>query len=1557
MIKPRRDIKKRIIKWISISLLSPIVIFFLTTLLLLLPPVQNFMQRQITQYVSKKSGMHITIERVLITPFLNLDMKEVCIIAPTDTLLKAQSLSAELGLKHIFRKKINVKKVTLNGISINTINLIKGTHIEGKLGQAILQSGLVNMKQGRAFLANTSISDAAVKINYIDTIKSPKDTTSRNPFTRISSGKIHLHNVYVSLVLPVEKQRISTMIGDANLQHININLIDKTYFVEKLVVQHTNFDYNAIRTMSQITTEINNLSLYNTYIDQKRQSYQLKDLLANIKKIKYRKKEIAPKPGLDPSFIVMKQTLLEAHSLSYCGRNIKAKITHLSTSERSGITITECNADLESNVNTIYLHNFYLNTPNSEIFAKGELPWMIMEKKHKGDFVANLTAYIGKQDLLLMAGQIPDNLKKNMPFKPLRIKASISGSMDNLNLKSLDAEMPGVASLQAQGVFKFITNKLRRDISCKMNAQLYNTNFLSSITGNKPGKSFTIPNGISLNGIFNMNKNDCYVDASMNQDAGKIKLKANYNIISKVYKADLDIDNVQLHNFLPQDSIYDCTLQLKATGKGSDLYSKYTDLNLELNLIKLSYKKYIADNSHIEVSLHNHQAIMKLSSKNELINMTSDIQATINRKEWLGNVSLNIWDADLRKLGIVNDDLNKHFVFALDASAEPHRTTVDMHSDDMEISMESKQQIQTLVSQCSSYAATLTKQIKEKKVDQAKLKKLLPSSNIILQMGPNNFLSHRINQMKGITFNRVRANVTTSTIDGIKGNLISNELRIKTFQLDTVSLNLAQDSLGIKMNAIANNSKKNNYTFTAKADGYLHKDTARILLTILDENKREGARIGILGHIQEGNINLKFYDDKQIFAFRPFHVNDDNMVSINRDGRVYVNVNLKDDIGTEIDIHSNDSIQYKQFLTLNVKNLNVTDIVQSLPYLPHVGGLLNAQFSYIEKGKKFIVHSKAEMLEASYNDAELGDLMMEATYLPDTIANRHIVFGKLNRNNVEIFRGGGIYDASGEGSIAGIRATVKHFPLNMLESLVPNRMAALRGEVNGQLHAKGTIEAPVINGSLSLDSASAYVPSVGTMLRLDNKQVNLVNNKLTFDNFNIYSSGKNPFTISGDVNIKKLTDIEADLHLTTKNYELVNAKQSRESILFGKLYLNLNSTLTGNINNLKMRGDMRILRNTDITYVLKDSKATVQNRLNSMVSFVNFGDTTTVENAQENYSLGGMDLLLNINIDNKVQAAAFLDPQGNSRVELEGGGNLTMRYTQEEGEIYLTGRYTLTNGLLKYEMPMIPLKDFTIKKGSYVDWTGKMMSPTLNINAYEQVKASVTSTNNSSRLVNFNVMVALTNTFSNLNIVFDLDAPEDLTMKSELSALTSEERSKQAITLLATGMYGGSNGYNVNDALTNILQKEINQVAGSAFKKTNFSIGAESSNNSAGSGLSSMDYSYKFSKKFFNNRVSVVVGGTIISNDNTSTSNNNDSFVNNLSLEYQLDNAGTHYVRLFHNKNYESLLEGEIIETGVGYVLRKNMNRLRDIFKFNILAPFTTKNDSLKNIPQKKEQK
>ena len=44
-------------------------------------------------------------------------------------------------------------------------------------------------------------------------------------------------------------------------------------------------------------------------------------------------------------------------------------------------------------------------------------------------------------------------------------------------------------------------------------------------------------------------------------------------------------------------------------------------------------------------------------------------------------------------------------------------------------------------------------------------------------------------------------------------------------------------------------------------------------------------------------------------------------------------------------------------------------------------------------------------------------------------------------------------------------------------------------------------------------------------------------------------------------------------------------------------------------------------------------------------------------------------------------------------------------------------------------------------------------------------------------------------------------------------------------------------------------------------------------------------------------------------------------------------------MRVFHNKNYESVLDGEITETGVGLVLRRKMDRLGELFIFRKKRP------------------
>ena len=69
---------------------------------------------------------------------------------------------------------------------------------------------------------------------------------------------------------------------------------------------------------------------------------------------------------------------------------------------------------------------------------------------------------------------------------------------------------------------------------------------------------------------------------------------------------------------------------------------------------------------------------------------------------------------------------------------------------------------------------------------------------------------------------------------------------------------------------------------------------------------------------------------------------------------------------------------------------------------------------------------------------------------------------------------------------------------------------------------------------------------------------------------------------------------------------------------------------------------------------------------------------------------------------------------------------------------------------------------------------------------------------------------------------------------------------------------------NMGDALTSFLQSEINNIAGSALKSVDISFGMETydDNGDAGGGTRT-DYSFRFAKRFYNDRIRVDLGGRI----------------------------------------------------------------------------------------------
>ena len=309
-----------------------------------------------------------------------------------------------------------------------------------------------------------------------------------------------------------------------------------------------------------------------------------------------------------------------------------------------------------------------------------------------------------------------------------------------------------------------------------------------------------------------------------------------------------------------------------------------------------------------------------------------------------------------------------------------------------------------------------------------------------------------------------------------------------------------------------------------------------------------------------------------------------------------------------------------------------------------------------------------------------------------------------------------------------------------------------------------------------------------------------------------------------------------------------------------------------------------------------------------------------------------LNIMMNITIDDAAKVQCLLGTDGKNYVNLEGGGDLLLSYTPEK-DMQLNGRYTVHQGTMKYTMMVIPLKEFTIRNGSYVEFRGPMTNPTLNISATESVTTSITEYEET-RSVLFNVGLAITQTLENMGLEFTIEAPEDMTLQNELSTMTKEQRGRLAVTMLATGMYisdsSTSNGLSAHNALNAFLQSQISNITGKALKSVDLSLGV--TQGTSATGTSTTDYSFRLSKRFWNNRINVIIGGRV--STGTDATNTGKSILDNVTVEYRLDKSATRYVSAFYDKNHESILDGEVTEMGAGLVLRRKTSKLSELFLF-----------------------
>ncbi len=355
---------------------------------------------------------------------------------------------------------------------------------------------------------------------------------------------------------------------------------------------------------------------------------------------------------------------------------------------------------------------------------------------------------------------------------------------------------------------------------------------------------------------------------------------------------------------------------------------------------------------------------------------------------------------------------------------------------------------------------------------------------------------------------------------------------------------------------------------------------------------------------------------------------------------------------------------------------------------------------------------------------------------------------------------------------------------------------------------------------------------------------------------------------------------------------------------------------------------------------------------------------------EENSEPSAYNIDLQGDITPDVALTVVMDPVGGDRIKATGSGHMRLTYNNN-GELETYGKYTLDKGTYNFTLQDVIIKDFTIRDGSSISFEGDPYAAVLDLEAVYSLNANIRDLDDSfgqdpdlnRTNVPVHALLRAKGIISEPDISFDLEFPSLTTdayhkVKSIIS--TPEMMNRQIIYLLAlnrfyTPEYMGTTA-NQNDFITSVASSTIaGQLSNILGKMTdNLSIAPNFRTNKGD--FSDMEVDVALSSQLLNNRL--LLNGNFGYRDNTyNTSNTN--FIGDFDLEYLLNNKGTFRLKAYNHFNDQNYyLRNALTTQGVGIVWKHDFDKPRRKHDDATLQLQPAQEDSIhRRMPSPEEQR
>lgn len=1564
-------------KWLRRTFIvfgSLILIILLIPVLLYLPPVQDFAVKTATKMVKDKTGMDISVGKLRLKFPVNLTLDGVSIIEATgDTMVMARQAELDVKLRPLIGLEVQIKRLRLRDgyyrmLSPDSSMLMK---IKAELLE-VNEGSSANIKTSTIDLNEAYLRDGEISLN-MDVWKqkpTPKDTTS-TPFY-ISAGKLKLDNILFTMsMLPTidtlrfQANHIYLEEGIIDLRTSSIKLGDVVASKGSALMLAPSLEYvNSHPAPPADTTSVSEpttIAVDRISLNEFDARYAVKD---------------APKvKGFDASDIRVSSLSMDVEQFYNQATTIKLPITELKGMEQCGLTITEGKGTFSMDSTGMMLQDFLIRTPHSNIEATAAIPNALLAFEPSAILDVDITASLGMNDINSFMPDLTAYTSIIPAITPLNAKILASGKLGDAEISQFDVALPGVISLRANGNAKNALNIKELIANLKFDGELRKPELIKKFV---PMEGIHIPT-LSIEGNASANRENYAADFRLTTPLGRVAADGKVGMNSELYKVDVNVRDLNVGAFIGDKTIGPITATLSAVGAGFNPEKRGAHTDIRLDLASAVYNGHNLKNITLLAGLKDEDFTLKANSATPVLDFDITGSGRISENYYQADITADIRKVDLYALGFSETENAGSARFNLKGTASPHTWIydVDLLAQDVNwqlpeqdinipdgfrlglkssasdtwatldargtsLAFDSPIGMKSLIDHLSEVSAMIPKIIEERRIDVEQLEAKLPPFTFTADVDGKGVVSTFLSP-SGMGIGNLSMNLSKDSI--INGDLKLNTFSTKSMRLDTITFNLkSRRNLLDYVVHLGNRPGTLDEFANVRMSGYIGENRLSAFLVQHNIKGKTGYRLGFTASAADSVMSLRFTPLKATIAYMPWQFNLDNYIDYTfTNHNVNANLEASSDrssilLRTEPDEKGRDNLH------LNLKDIVAEDFLHMVPNAPPIKAIINSDISMRYTGRAFVGKGNLDINDFYYDSKRVGDFDFT---LAAGMGNKGKSAGKVGlmvdgkeAAAVQFVLAPDSVNLA-QGMIAErLNLLLTKFPLSIANPFFPPQTMKLSGALDGNMSLSGSFMAPILNGKISCDSVGLFMNMLGTTFHFDRDPITVADNVLDFHEFDIYAVNNNPLTLRGTVDATKMTDMRFDLSTKASNMQLVGGKRGSAEVT-GKLFVDLDASVKGPMSMMNINADLDVLPATDVTYNMAMTSDALNNSqgADGVVKFVNFSDTTQVAQADSLTSTLGMRITAKAVISQGTHVVVNLGNQGKVECNPSGSLNYFQNYV---GDMKLNGSLYTGNGFVNYNVPIIGKKSFTFDQDSHVTWSGDIMNPALSIQATDQVKASIQMSGNT-RLVNFLVSLNIGNTLSAPSVVFDLSTDDDISISNELQSMTADQRQQQAMNLLLTGMYSGPSAKSVGSNMVtgqvySFLTSQINSFLADNVKGVDINFGVDQyETGTNGNMTTNTSYSYQVSKSLINNRFKIIVGGNY-STDASADDNFQQNLISDLAFEYILKQTNNMSLnaRLFRHTGFESVLEGEITETGVGLSLRRRLAYFTEITHFGL---------------------